>query len=167
MKEINYHELVLNPVEVFRDDWMLVSAGKASKDYNTMTIGWGHLGCIWGMPTAIAYVRPERYTKEFMDKEEYFTLTWFGKKYRDELLYLGRKSGRDEDKVKKVGFTPTFDDSTVWFKEAQLVIICRKLYADEFHENCFVDHKVIETMYPDHRFHTAYYGEIVKILQQE
>ena len=167
MREISYQELCLNPVEAFRDDWMLVTAGSAPSAYSTMTVGWGHMGSLWNRPCAVVYVRPERYTKRYIDQESYFTLSWFGQAYRKELLYLGTKSGRNEDKVGHVDFHAVFSDGSSWFEEARLVLVCRKIYAEEFHEEHFFDAKVLDTMYPDRQFHTAYFGEIVKIFQRE
>ncbi len=167
MREISYHELTMNPVEAFRDDWMLLTAGNRETGCNTMTIGWGHVGSLWGLPVAAAYVRPERHTKPYLDREDYFTLTWFGKDYRRELLYLGSVSGKDEpDKIEKVGFHPVYDEHSVWFEEANLVLVCRKLYADQFRPDHFYDQEIVEKNYPDLRFHFAYFGEIRKIYVQ-
>ena len=60
---------------------------------------------LWGAPAATCYMRPQRYTKEFVDREEYFTLAFFGEEYRKALTLCGSKSGREVDKVKECGFT--------------------------------------------------------------
>ena len=132
MKEISISELQINPFELIGKDWMLVTAGCEERGYNTMTASWGHLGSIWGhhggSATAVIYVRPQRYTKEFVDREQYFTLCFFDQKYHNALGYLGSHSGRDGDKVAQVGMTPVFEDDTTYFAEAKLVLFCRKLY---------------------------------------
>ena len=106
-KEIPVEALQLNPMTLIAKEWMLITAGNEERGYNTMTASWGHLGSIWGhgggLPTAVAYVRPQRYTKEFVDREEYYTLTFFPAEYKKALGYLGSHSGRDGDKVAAAG----------------------------------------------------------------
>ena len=171
MKEISVKDLQMNPMTLIGDEWMLITAGQQARGYNTMTASWGHLGAIWGhgkgMPTSVVYVRPQRYTKEFMDREEYYSLCFFPEEYRQKLAYLGRHSGRDEDKVAAVGLTPVFDEKTTWFAEAKLVLICRKLYQAPLREEYFVDKSVVEDHYPNRDFHDMYVGEIVKVLVAE
>ena len=171
MKEISVKDLQMNPMTLIGDEWMLITAGQKDKGYNTMTASWGHLGAIWGhgkgMPTSVVYVRPQRYTKEFMDREEYYSLCFFPEECRQKLAYLGRHSGRDEDKVAAVGLTPVFDEKTTWFAEAKLVLICRKLYQAPLREEYFVDKSVVEDHYPNRDFHDMYVGEIVKVLVAE
>ncbi len=167
-KKINIKDFSLNPVTTFSDEWMLLTAGNENDGYNTMTVSWGHLGSIWGkgFPTAVVYVRPQRYTKEFMDKENYFTLCVFDEAFKEKLAYLGSHSGRDGDKVEEVGLTQQFYKDTVFFKEAKLIIVCRKLYQSRLQETGFVDKTIIENNYPDKDFHEMYIGEIVEILER-
>ena len=171
MKEITAKELELNPITAISEEWMLITAGTES-NYNTMTASWGHIGSIWGrssfgMGTAICYVRPQRYTREFIDREAYYTLTFFPPEYKEKLAYLGSHSGRDEDKVGKMGLTPVFEDGYTYFAEASLVLVCRKLYQAPIVEEGFVDKSIVESVYPTKDFHDLYIGEIVKILVNE
>ncbi len=171
MREITAKELNINPITAISEEWMLITAGTEA-GYNTMTASWGHIGSIWGrrsfgLGTAICYVRPQRYTKEFIDREEYYTLTFFPAEYKDKLGYLGAHSGRDEDKVGKVGLTPVFGDGYTYFAEASLVLVCRKLYQAPMLEEHFVDKSVVDDHYPAKDFHDMYIGEIVKILVQD
>ncbi len=171
MKEIDVNTLSLNPMDMIAHEWMLVTAGNEERGYNTMTASWGHLGSIWGhgggMPTAVIYVRPQRYTKQFVDREEYFSLSVFPAVYKKALGYLGSHSGRDEDKVAIAGLTPEFSEETTWFKEAKLVLVCRKLYRAPIVEEGFIDKKVLDDAYPKRDFHDMYVGEIVKVLVSE
>lgn len=164
MKEISVQELKLNPMTMLADEWMLVTAGTKERGCNTMTISWGHLGCIWGKPTAVVYVRPQRYTKEFVDREELFTLTVFPEKYHGALAYLGSHSGRDGDKVAAAGLTPVFGEGYTAFAEAKMTLVCRKLYRAPLKEEGFLDKEVLERNYPQRDFHDLYVGEIVKVL---
>ena len=166
MKEIPVSQLLLNPVEKIGKEWMLCTAG-GEGNYNTMTCSWGHLGNLWNLPTAICYVRPQRYTKEFIDREEKYTLCFFPEQYKKALGYLGSHSGRDEDKVAKMGLTPVFDAGTTYFAEAKLVLVCRKLYRGSLTEEGFLDKEVVEDCYPNRDFHDFYVGQIVKVLVNE
>ena len=168
MREISYKELMLNPMSMIADTWLLVTAGNEKDGYNTMTASWGHLGSIWGhnsgLPTAIVYIRPQRYTKQFIDREEFFTISVMGDEYKKQLAYLGSHSGKDEDKLAAVGFRPMFTDGTVALEGARLVLVCRKLYRAPVREEYFIDRSIIEEHYPEHDFHDMYIGEITRVL---
>ncbi|MBE6935461.1 MAG: flavin reductase family protein [Ruminococcaceae bacterium] len=173
MKEIALESLQLNPMTMIADDWWLITAGNEERGYNTMTASWGHMGSIWGrpghgnLPTIVVYVRPQRYTKEFVDREELFTLTVFDWEHHKALGYLGTKSGRDEDKVAAVGFTPVFMDGTTGFAEARLTFVCRKLYRAPILEEGFCDREIVDAMYPERDFHDMYVGEILKVYAKD
>lgn len=166
MKEIPVSEFLLNPCDKIGKEWMLITAGNAER-YNTMTASWGHWGHLWNLPTSVIYVRPQRYTKEFVDREEKYTLCFFPEQYHKALGYLGSHSGRDEDKVAKVGLTPVHADGTTYFAEASLVLICRKLYRAPLLEEGFIDRAVMDKNYPERDFHDLYVGAIEKILVNE
>ncbi len=169
MKEINYKDLTFNPFNLLGKEWMLVSAGNEKDGCNTMTISWGHLGCIWGSndPTAVIYLRPSRYTKTFVDKEDYFTLCVMDQSFKKQMAYLGSVSGRDEDKIGKAGLTKVFADNSVYFEEAKLVLVCKKVYAAELQESGFIDKETLEKNYAAKDFHTMYVGKIEKILVRD
>ena len=95
----------INPFTLFDRDWALLTAGSIER-FNSMTISWGSLGTLWGKPIATVYVKPVRYTHNFMEESEYFTLGFFEEKYRSALMLMGSKSGRDTDKAAASGFTP-------------------------------------------------------------
>lgn len=168
LKAIDMKELKFNPMTLIGKEWMLVSAGN-EKSFNTMTAQWGHLGAIWNgdMPTSVIYLRPQRYTRTFVDKENYYTLSFFDKEYKKDLMYLGTHSGRDEDKLAKTSLTPVFSDESVYFKEAKMVLVCRKIYRDKLHEESFIDQDILKKNYPEHDFHYVYIGEIVKAYVNE
>lgn len=168
MKEISVSELNMNPMTMIAKEWMLVTAGNQERGYNTMTASWGHLGSIWGhgggLPTAVVYLRPQRYTKEFVDREELFTITVFPEEYKKALGYLGSHSGRDGDKVAVAGLTPVFEGDYTYFAEAKLTLVCRKLYRGIIQPEGFMDQSFIEEYYPNRDFHDFYIGEIIKAL---
>lgn len=175
LKEIAVTDLSLNPMKMFGEVWPLLTAGNKERGYNTMTIAWGHIGAVWnmpgrtvgrGIPTIVVYVRPQRYTKVFIDREELFTVSVLDPgKYRKALAYLGTHSGRDEDKIAKMGLTPCFIDGTTCFEEASLVFVCRKLYHTPILENAFVDKEIVTTCFSKKDFSELYVGEIKKVLK--
>lgn len=169
MKEIDYKDMKFNPFELIGKEWMLVTAGNEHDGCNTMTASWGHLGCLWGHndPTAVIYLRPSRYTKTFVDKEEYFTLCVMDESFKKQMAYLGSVSGRDEDKVSKARLTPVYADGTTYFAEAKLVLVCKKLYASELQESGFVYKETIDESYPQRDFHTMYVGRIEKVFVRD
>lgn len=165
-QEKDVKELQINPWKAIGDEWMLVTAEKDGK-VNTMTASWGGVGIMWGRQTATAYLRPQRYTKEFVDAGEIFTLSFFGGQAKKAMGYLGSVSGRDEaDKIVKSGLHVTELEGRPAFEEAELVLICRKLYVQEMKPECFTGREEIEKWYPDRDFHTMYIAEIVKAYQK-
>lgn len=170
LKEISYQDLKLHPMTLISDESMALSSGDESS-YNAMTCSWGHLGALWGdgkgLPTSIVYVRPQRYTLEFIEKNEYYSLSFFDKEYRKDLAYLGSHSGRDEDKISKTNLTPVFEEKSPYFEEAKLVLICRKLYQGRLEEEHFINKKIMKDNYPEKDYHHVFIGEIVKVLIQE
>ncbi len=169
MKEINYKDMKFNPFNLIGGEWMLVTAGSEQTGCNTMTASWGHLGCLWGNndPTAVIYLRPSRYTKEFVDREECFTLCVMDRSFKKQMAYLGSVSGRNENKIANAGLSPVYADNTVYFEEAKLVLICRKIYQSELQEDGFLCEDTIESNYPQRDFHTMYVGRIVKVLARD
>ena len=108
-QEIAPEEIELNPVQMIDGDWLEVSAGKEG-NMNLMTISWGTIGELWGKPVFTVFVSTSRYTHKFMEENDYFTVTHFPAEMRKQLSYLGRVSGRDEDKVAGAGLTVEFTE---------------------------------------------------------
>ena len=164
-KTVDPKELKDNVFSLIGDRWMLITAG-TGEDLNTMTASWGGLGILWGAPAATCYIRPQRYTKEFVDREEYFTLTFFGEEHRQALALCGSKSGREVDKVQACGFTvKTASCGAPYFGEASLVLVCRKRFAQEM-DPANIPEDVKASFYPTQDYHTMYIGEIVEVLQK-
>lgn len=166
-EKIDPRELDGNVFRRIGDQWMLVTAGDKAA-CNTMTASWGGLGVLWGEPVATAYVRPQRYTKEFIDREKYFSLSFYSEEYRKALALCGAKSGREIDKVKECNFTVEYGlGDTPYFAETELVLICEKQYADELKPEKFIDTAAAEKWYPQKDWHTMYIGKIVEVLRKK
>lgn len=164
LKKVELSTLSFNPFTKIKDQWMLISAGTEQK-FNTMTANWGGVGVLWYAPVATAYVRHSRYTHEFTEQNDFFTLTFLKDGNQQALNLLGSKSGRDIDKMHKSGLTPTFVEGQPTFQEAELVFVCKKLYAQEIEEKNFKYQATIDRCYGDNDYHTMYIGEIVACYQ--
>ena len=162
MRKIDLKALDKNVFSAIADQWMLITAGTADR-CNTMTASWGGLGVIWGSPAATCYIRPQRYTKEFVDENGYFTLSFLDGKYRPQLNLCGTKSGRDVDKVKECGFTVAAGAGNApYFEQAGLVLVCRKRMAVDM-DPALMPEDVKDKWYKGD-WHIMYWGEIVEAL---
>ena len=164
-KEIKPEELQKNAFTMIGKEWLLVTAEKEGK-VNSMTASWGGVGVMWGKNVAFVVIRPQRFTKEFIDGSDTFSLSVLDDSYRKTLSYMGSVSGRDEDKIEKSGLTVAHDGNAPYFSEANTVLICRKLYAQEYKPECFLDPTPEQKWYPDKDYHTMYIAEIEKVLVQ-
>ncbi len=165
-REIKPEELVINPFDAIGRQWMLVTAGDG-RQCNTMTASWGGLGVIWGKPSATIYIRQTRYTKEFIDEGEYFTLSFFDEQYRGALSLCGTVSGRDRDKIREAGLTVFSAGGAAAFEEARLVLVCRKVYHQYMGPEGFDVRENAEKWYPDKDYHTMYIGSVERVLIQD
>lgn len=159
-KRIHPKDINENFIELIGYDWMLITAGEI-ESFNTMTAAWGGTGFLWNKAVAFIFVRPQRYTYEFTEKYENFTLCFFDETYRDILKFCGTHSGRDVDKVKECELTPCKTrGSGIYFKESRLVLECKKLYYDDINPENFID-KGLEKIYAMKDYHRIYIGEVV------
>ena len=165
-KEVSIEELSFNPFTRIGKEWMLITAGDENK-HNTMTASWGGVGIMWGKNVVTAYIRPQRYTKKFVDANDTFTISFLPEEYRDALKICGSVSGKDvEDKWEKAGLTPYYVDGTTAVKEADLVLVCKKQYHQSMKPECFDVTENDEKWYPNKDYHEMYIAEIVKVLKK-
>ena len=154
---------------MFNDRWALATAG-SPEHYNTMTIGWGTLGTIWGpphkgKPIVTIFVSPARYTHEYLEENDYFTVSFFPEEYRKDLALLGSRSGREGDKVALTGLTPVPVEHGVDFAQSELTFVCRKLYTHQF-EKEQVPPEVADWIYTRVPPHTMFIGEVVDVIER-
>ena len=162
-KEISTSEIE-NVFKLIGKDWMLITASDGEK-VNTMTASWGNMGVLWNNNVCTVYIRPQRYTYEFTEKSDTLSLSFFREKYRDALKLCGRVSGRDCDKLSEAGLTTALIDKTPIICEADMVLVCRKLYADDLKEECFVSDAPLVN-YENKDFHRFYICKIEKVLKR-
>ena len=151
--------------KLFDDHWALLTAGTPDY-YNTMTISWGSLGTIWaprgnGRQIATVYVKPSRYTFGYLEKSDYYTISFFPESCRKDMAYLGSHSGRDEDKLAATSLTPVEkSNGTMGFEEATLTLVCHKLYSDAFKKEG-IPADIVQAYYDGDEPHHFFIGEIV------
>lgn len=161
-QKVDPKTLDFNVFSAIGEKWMLITAG-APERCNTMTASWGALGVLWGAPMATVYLRPQRYTKEFVDQNEYFTLSFFPEEYRRQLNLCGSKSGREVDKIRECGFTVAAGaGNTPYFEQAELVFVCRKRMAVPMDPALMPED--VKARWYSNDYHTMYWGEIVEAL---
>jgi flavin reductase (DIM6/NTAB) family NADH-FMN oxidoreductase RutF len=163
---IPIEKLVVKPQYLWNTQNLVLTSGDFSQgSFNAMTIGWGSFGVMWGIPFVQVVVRPIRYTYEFMERYDIFTVCAFPVKFAQAIQILGSRSGRDGDKIAEAGLTPIRSTKVAApsYAEAELVLECRKIYWDDMKNTHFLDTQ-IEKKYPRKDYHRIYYGEIVAVL---
>lgn len=162
-KEISPNKIDGNFIDMISNEWMLVTAGD-EKGHNMMTASWGFVGEMWGNNCAIAAIRPQRHTMKFVNESDYFTLSFYGEN-KEIHKVCGSMSGREVDKTALTGLTPVFENGTVYFKEARLVLICQKQYIGQLKEENFTDKEPLKCY--DGDYHYMVVGKILKALVRE
>lgn len=157
------NEIQGNVFDRIGKQWMLVGAMKDGKS-NAMTASWGGMGVLWGKNVVFVFVRKSRYTKEFIDAGETFSLSFFEEKYRSMLGYMGKVSGRQEDKIAKSELHVNEKNGAPVFDEAEMTLVCRKLYEQDIEKSGFLSDEEVQKWYADNDYHVMYVAEIVDVL---
>ncbi|MBE7048389.1 MAG: flavin reductase family protein [Ruminococcaceae bacterium] len=163
--EISPEQIEKNPFIMIDKEWMLIGAEKEG-EVNAMTASWGGLGVLWNKKVSFCFIRPQRYTREFVDSADRFSLSFFEEKYRDTLGYFGRVSGRTENKIEKSGLTVSYAEGAPYFAEGNLILICRKIYVGTIEPEHILLPEIDKTIYSQQDYHKVYVGEIVKVLMK-
>lgn len=160
----NFTKLKYDVFSMFNEQWALCTAG-GPKEYNTMTIGWGTMGTIWGPPKRgkqiiTVFLRASRRTSDILLEDDHFTVCFFPEEYRKDLGILGTKSGKDvPDKINLTALTPKLLDNAVGFEEAELTFVCKKIYTHLMGKDELPEF-VRDTLYRDGDLHYIIMGEI-------
>lgn len=166
-KKIDPKKIYMNPFSDLDDTWMLITA-RAGEKINTMTASWGGFGVLWNKNVVYIFVRPQRYTRELIDQSDYFSLNFLDHElYKEELEYLGRASGRDEDKIAKAQLSVAYSSDVPYFKQADKVLICRKLSRQQITKDSFMEKQLAEENYPEDDYSIVYVGELEEFLSKE
>lgn len=152
-----------NPFTKIGKEWALITAGSKT-NANPMTVSWGGVGVLWGKNVAFIFVRDSRYTKEFLDNNEFFSITFLSEAYRDALNYCGSHSGRDCDKFAEAGLTLATRHSIPYVDEGNFVLLCEKMSSIKITEESFLLPEIKEKWYKDGDMHTMYIAEILEVM---
>ena len=163
MREVAVTELSVDVVNLWMNQWLLLTAGTID-DCNMMTVAWGSIGCMWSKPFAQIVVRPQRYTRKYIEQSDSFTLCAFPEKCRKDLQTLGSLSGRNGNKLSKTGLTLKASKRVAApsYNEAKFILECRKIYYQDMDPRGFVD-KTIQDKYAANDYHRIYFGEILSV----
>ena len=165
-QEIDAEEIRENIFRLIGKEWMLITAGQ-KESYNMMTASWGTAGVLWKKPVVFTFVRPQRYTYQFIESQPHFTVSFFPEAHRDVLNLCGTTSGRDLNKMAIDDLNPMETPSgSISFQEAKLVLECRKIYFDDINPDFFQVFD-IEKVYPAKDYHRFYIGEIMRVWQKK
>lgn len=156
-------ELTVDIFSQFDKKWALLTSGTKDK-FNSMTISWGGAGTLWSKPVVTAYVRTSRYTHDFMDENEYFTISFYPEDMKQILGVFGSKSGRDIDKMNYEGLTAKEAGESVTFEEAELTLVCKKLFKQKLDEKNMPEN-IVKAFYEGDASHDMYIGEVVDIIK--
>ena len=148
--------------KAFNNDWALVTSGSINA-HNSMTVSWGGMGTIWNKPVVTIYIKPCRYTHEFIEKNDYFVVSFFDEQYKNALGIMGTKSGRDISKDVASNLTPVEHGDNTIYQEAKLTLICRKIYQNDL-DLSKIPSEHIEKYYLKEKPHTMYIGEVIEVI---
>lgn len=161
---MNLESFNFKPFYTLDKEWALLSVGNKEK-FNMMTVSWGGFGTIWGRPVVSVYVRKSRYTYEFMEENDYFTLSFYDEKYKKDLGILGSKSGRGINKKDLVSLNEEEVGNSISFKEANLTLVCKKIYYDDLKQENMKP-EIQEQFYKKDEIHRMYIGEVIDIIDR-
>lgn len=164
LKQIDFEEVNVNFTKLLADRWGLVTA--EAEPVNPMTVSWGQVGRLWNKPVCTVYLRPQRFTYGLMNDAKYFSLSFLPEGRHEIVTLCGSKSGRDTDKVKECDLTVMTDQKAPYYAEAELVLVCRKLYEQDMEGACFLDGDIEREDYPTKDYHRMYVGEIETVLRK-
>lgn len=156
-------QLLIDAFDEFKNKSALVTAGTL-EDHNSMTIGWGGVGSLWSRHVATVYIRPNRHTYNYFEKNEYFTVSFYPDACKKALGIMGTKSGRDCDKDAEAGLTAIPCGEGVTYAEARRTLLCRKLYWQDMELDRF-PREIQERYYNNDPVHRLYVGEIIDIIE--
>lgn len=140
---------------------------KDEKGANTMTISWGYIGFSWNKPFFVAMVRPQRYTHEFIEAADSYTISIpYNDDMKNALTICGTKSGRDIDKEKEanIQFIPSKAVTSPIVDQCNMYYECKITYFDKIYKEKFPEE--LRKFYPYDDYHDIYYGEIIEAYEK-
>lgn len=166
MQKISPYELAVNPFEAIHHKWAMITTQSGEK-VNTMVASWGGVGIMWNRPVTWVFLRPQRFTRDLLDRSERFSVCFLPEQYRQQMNYCGSHSGRAEEKLAVCGFEAVALDGAPVLAQSELALTCRKLYRQPMDPACFLDHEPDTRWYPEKDYHIMYVSEILGAYQGE
>ncbi|MFP4379835.1 MAG: flavin reductase family protein [Candidatus Sumerlaeia bacterium] len=162
MREINYMEKSAEFMEQMSKGGGAFLTVQHGDEKNTMTIGWGQIGIIWGRPILSVMVRLTRHTFKLIEEADDFTVSIPWEDMKKELAYCGSKSGADVDKFAEC------DLKAISAQKVKTPIIamkglhyeCKTLLKSAM-DPALMDTEIDTKIYPKKDYHTVYFGEIM------
>ncbi|SES69439.1 flavin reductase family protein [Anaerobranca gottschalkii] len=167
IKEITYSELLPQVLDKLPKGAFLTT--KYKDKVNTMTIGWGSIGIMWGKPIFMVGVRYSRHTYRMLQSSGEFTISIpIEKDLKKELAFCGSKSGRDIDKISqtRLNLKPGFKVNTPVIEDCELHYECKVVYQQSMDPGLVIG-EIDERYYKNNDFHVLFYGEIVSCYKLE
>jgi flavin reductase (DIM6/NTAB) family NADH-FMN oxidoreductase RutF len=156
-----------NVFKLIGHDWLLLTAG-TTESFNVMTASWGTMGILWNKPVVQIFVRPTRYTFQFIENQDVFTVSILEKGNKDKLNLCGTKSGREIDKIKESGLLPIMTkENGICYEQSRIVLECKKIYFDDLKPVFILPDEVDDKFYPEKDYHRQYFGEILSIYRKK
>lgn len=163
-KEVHYTQNLDVTLGALAKGGLLLASTKKSGESNVMTIGWGTVGTIWGKQVFIVMVRPSRYTYEFIEESDEFTVNVPTEAMRKWVAYCGTNSGRDVDKFAegKMSISPGQKVKSITIDASPLVYECKVIHKNQVIP-ANLDPDIDARSYPRGDYHTIYFGEILGV----
>lgn len=153
-------------IKTIHQGWAVLTVQDQDK-VNGMTVNWVQIGYLWNRPVVSVYVRPQRHTFGLINEASTFSLAFFDDSHRANLAYLGKASGKEEDKLKHCEYSVSYTEQTPWINEARMVLLCKKCYVQDMDKASFLDPTILDSAYPKEDFHRLIVAEITDTLIQE
>jgi len=163
-ERVAYDAFCEETIKIMTDPGLLLVSVDATGRANPMAIGWGTIGVIWGKPIFCVLVRPSRFTHRLIEQSGDFTVNVPTPDLREQVMYCGTYSGRDEDKFAKTGLTPTpslFVRSPV-IEECPVQYECKVVHKNEVLP-ANLNGEIRQSAYASGDYHTIYFGEILAV----
>ncbi len=160
---VELREHAADTLAKLEDPGLLLVGMKRRGRCNIMTIGWGFIGTFWSEPVFVVAVRHSRYTHEFIEESNEFTVNVPGKGLDRTVAYCGEVSGRDHDKAKerKLILQRGKKIRTPVVKKCKIHYECKVIHKLE------LDSRLIpanaKTFYRRKDYHTLYFGKILDV----
>jgi flavin reductase (DIM6/NTAB) family NADH-FMN oxidoreductase RutF len=159
-----FDEFVVETLAKLEDPGCLLVGAKKDGACNVMAIGWGFMGVFWGMPVFLVAVRHSRFTHEFIEESDEFSVNVPGEGLEKTVTYCGEVSGKEHDKFKecKLSLMKGKKVNVPTIKECKIHYECKVVHKLEVRPGK-VPADVKKLFYPRDDYHTLYFGKILTV----